>query len=288
MFSWTASSSPISLFTIFWTSPMGKKMFPYPASMRLTRHPHPRWPTARSGSRARAFSLTQAPNFWSAATARTGAGTSELAGLPPVPPPLPRASTSLPFPPLRDLLPRLERLPLGFRGSERGAPGLTWPHGVTPRALRRVCRFLRFPPLPSPRPAVLSAASSVSPFSHAVVSLRLFLSHLCVRGNRVTCHCLIAIILVLLTPRESLTPRAVLLCLTQVQVCLPSANCPGYSLHPGRPSQPELWLPVQETRRVSAHRVSGQGEARHRAPGSVFSLFSARRNHQHSKHWNRR
>lgn len=182
MFSWTASSSPISLFTIFWTSPMGKKMFPYPASMRLTRHPHPRWPTARSGSRARAFSLTQAPNFWSAATARTGAGTSELAGLPPVPPPLPRASTSLPFPPLRDLLPRLERLPLGFRGSERGAPGLTWPHGVTPRALRRVCRFLRFPSssFASPRRA-FGGILCVSVFSRRRLTSSFPLSFMCSR-----------------------------------------------------------------------------------------------------------
>lgn len=80
MFLWTASFSPISLFTIFWTLPMGKKMFPYPVSMRLTQPPHPRWPIARNESQARVFSLTQALNFWSAVIARMGAGTSEFVG----------------------------------------------------------------------------------------------------------------------------------------------------------------------------------------------------------------
>ena len=78
MFLWTESFSPISLFTIFWTSPMERKTFLYPALTRLTQLPHPRWPTARNGSRARVFSLTQALNFLLAVTAKMGAGTSEL------------------------------------------------------------------------------------------------------------------------------------------------------------------------------------------------------------------
>lgn len=100
MFLWTGSFSPISLFTIFWTSPMGKKMFPSPVSMRLTQHPHPRWPTARNESRARAFSLTQALNFWSAVTARMGAGTSELVGVLPALPFAAASALHLHFSPL--------------------------------------------------------------------------------------------------------------------------------------------------------------------------------------------
>lgn len=53
-------------------------------------------------------------------------------------------------------------------------------------------------------------------------------------------HYLVPILLlVLLASEEGVTAVAIVLIpLIQVQVCLPSADCPGYSLHPRGPDQP--------------------------------------------------
>ena len=69
----------------------------------------------------------------------------------------------------------------------------------------------------------------------------LLLSHLRVCEKKKKCHHLISILLlvVLSLSKESLTDLAILhFCFTQIQVCLPSANYPGYSLHPRWPNQP--------------------------------------------------
>jgi len=124
-----------------------------------------------------------------------------------------------------------------------------------------------FPLLP---PIMHSVASCYSVSLYLTLTLSYsycpFLSHLHIWEKKKKCYYLVTLLfsVVLLASEES--PPAlvvVLFCFMQVQVCLPSANYPGYSLHPRRPNQPQLWLPIQETRRMSAHRVSSQGKVQH-------------------------